>query len=359
VFFSQLGGVIADSRFILDAFRYTELFLILLFIIGWSVFNLVSVSWLLVFLNVAVAIGISVIAPITKSLTPDVVSSQDELVLTNSWLLTTEKFVRYAAPAFAGYSAAYARFSNILIWCLSCLALVVLVKQLVRFSRESKYSKLQTDPEEIKSPEKPPGETSVSSEVSIGVLESLWQGASIVSRKELRPYLMNTITTNLIIYPFYSVFVPVACRSMNPSGWRADIATINLGGMVGPVISQAFMQSKFRPGNVKLGMTLAMTAQAIILLIQVGALLFCYGGEDLGQIQASSTKVSKLTSAETLEIMRLGKAYIIANSTFSWWGAMLSKSENPLVICPDIWFKSQAEPLDLIPSSWKRVPAWQ
>ncbi len=66
-----------------------------------------------------------------------------------------------------------------------------------------------------------------------------------------------------------------------------------------------------------------------------------------------------LTSAETLEIMRLGKAYIIANSTFSWWGAMLSKSENPVVICPDIWFKLQAEPLDLIPSSWKRVPASQ
>lgn len=66
-----------------------------------------------------------------------------------------------------------------------------------------------------------------------------------------------------------------------------------------------------------------------------------------------------ITSAETLEIMRLGKSYIIANSTFSWWGAILSNSENPMVICPDVWFKSQAEPLDLIPSNWKRVPAWQ
>ena len=65
-----------------------------------------------------------------------------------------------------------------------------------------------------------------------------------------------------------------------------------------------------------------------------------------------------LTSAETLEIMRLGKAYVIANSTFSWWGAMLSNSENPMVICPNPWFKSQAEPLDLIPAHWKRVPAW-
>lgn len=67
----------------------------------------------------------------------------------------------------------------------------------------------------------------------------------------------------------------------------------------------------------------------------------------------------KFSSAETLELMRLGKSYVIANSTFSWWGAVLSKTENPQVICPDAWFKFQNEPLDLIPPSWKRVAAWQ
>ena len=68
---------------------------------------------------------------------------------------------------------------------------------------------------------------------------------------------------------------------------------------------------------------------------------------------------TQLSSAETLEIMRLGKSYVLANSTFSWWGAVLSKTEDPLVICPDFWFKSEAEPLDLIPPSWKRVSAWK
>ena len=67
----------------------------------------------------------------------------------------------------------------------------------------------------------------------------------------------------------------------------------------------------------------------------------------------------QLSSAETLEIMRLGKSYVIANSTFSWWGAILSKEENPLVICPDVWFKIEGEPLDLVPPTWKRVAAWQ
>ena len=67
----------------------------------------------------------------------------------------------------------------------------------------------------------------------------------------------------------------------------------------------------------------------------------------------------QLSSAETLEIMRLGKSYVIANSTFSWWGAILSIEENPLVICPDVWFKFEGEPLDLVPPTWKRVTAWQ
>jgi hypothetical protein len=67
---------------------------------------------------------------------------------------------------------------------------------------------------------------------------------------------------------------------------------------------------------------------------------------------------SDLSSAETLELMRCGKAYVIANSTFSWWGAILSKTKNPMVICPDVWFRFENEPVDLIPQSWKRVAAW-
>jgi hypothetical protein len=67
----------------------------------------------------------------------------------------------------------------------------------------------------------------------------------------------------------------------------------------------------------------------------------------------------QFSSAETLEIMRLGFSYVIANSTFSWWGAILSITENPKVICPEPWFKLESEPLGLIPPNWKRVQAWQ
>ena len=62
--------------------------------------------------------------------------------------------------------------------------------------------------------------------------------------------------------------------------------------------------------------------------------------------------------AATLEVMRLGKGYVIANSTFSWWGAQLSYSQSPEVIAPQPWFRKETEPHDLIPSEWRRVTGW-
>jgi hypothetical protein len=69
-----------------------------------------------------------------------------------------------------------------------------------------------------------------------------------------------------------------------------------------------------------------------------------------------STKVfivpGDLNTAETFELMRSAKAYIIANSTFSWWAAYLSYTKNPIIYAPDPWFKNIEDPASLIPSHW-------
>ena len=64
-----------------------------------------------------------------------------------------------------------------------------------------------------------------------------------------------------------------------------------------------------------------------------------------------------LSSVQVLQLLRLGHAYVIGNSTFSWWGAFLSYKENPVVISPEPWFLNLPEPNNLIPPDWKRSKA--
>jgi len=60
------------------------------------------------------------------------------------------------------------------------------------------------------------------------------------------------------------------------------------------------------------------------------------------------------SSASTLEAMRFGRGYVIANSTFSWWGAYLSHTDHAEVIAPDPWFQGMDSPDSLIPRNWQK-----
>jgi len=59
-----------------------------------------------------------------------------------------------------------------------------------------------------------------------------------------------------------------------------------------------------------------------------------------------------LSAAETFEIMRLGNGYIIANSSFSFWAAMLCKNRNSNVIAPAPWFKREEISPNFLPGDW-------
>lgn len=56
-----------------------------------------------------------------------------------------------------------------------------------------------------------------------------------------------------------------------------------------------------------------------------------------------------------LQLMSMCKHHIIANSSFSWWGAWLNPSTDKCVVAPSIWFGSGQRneiPSDLIPDKW-------
>ncbi|HTK19650.1 MAG TPA: alpha-1,2-fucosyltransferase [Mucilaginibacter sp.] len=68
------------------------------------------------------------------------------------------------------------------------------------------------------------------------------------------------------------------------------------------------------------------------------------------------------TPVEDIYLMSRCKHNIIANSTFSWWGAWLNNHPDKIVIAPEKWFVDEQKfKNDILPDNWTKIansPTW-
>ena len=90
-------------------------------------------------------------------------------------------------------------------------------------------------------------------------------------------------------------------------------------------------------------------------------ILWCRKNLKIPQSYYVDLDKSRIKPVNDMWLMSLCKHNVIANSTFSWWGAWLNTNDNKIVIVPSKWFNTKdinEVPInDKVPHNWLRIKA--
>ena len=85
-------------------------------------------------------------------------------------------------------------------------------------------------------------------------------------------------------------------------------------------------------------------------------LLWCKENLTITENQVFVELSKEVHDSEEMYLLSQCKHNIIANSSFSWWGAWLNQNNTKIVIAPETWFKDGSKDTrDLIPDRWIRL----
>ncbi|KAF4685509.1 hypothetical protein FOZ60_006496 [Perkinsus olseni] len=216
---AQTAGVITDNAPPKKVYVLTDLFCAMMVMTIWTgsqnILQFLAVS------NIALGVVMAFSGPVGKSLPPLVVRSRSELPMVNSFELTGDKIGRYLTPFAVGFFMMYFDFSTCVYASILFYLLVVSVKSSVQVDESSHGSGKRSGGRRP------------------GLMTQLMEGVKSLGDPRLGVLVLNTLITNVFVYPFQTAAVPVILRQMDPVNWKSLASLVSLGGVIGPILSNA------------------------------------------------------------------------------------------------------------------------
>jgi len=285
---SQLSGILTDNFALRHMYVASEACNL---VVSFAMFYFRGGNTLF-FANVGLGLIFAFSQPLTKSMPPAIIANPEDLAVLNGWDLTCDKVGRYLAPMAYAVLSSSAGFQTAVLMSCALYALLTLLRSQVRLIE------LPRQPQKQAAEGTPPGGLGrlVVSKL-LALCRQVWDGMLSLRRDRiLRLLILNTLVTNIFVYPLNSVLFPVLFKRVaeespaveesvagdvlaaamrllgikKKKAWMNYTALVSLGGVVGPFLSNALVyglevvSKGWRQSQLEIGISFGIAGQIFV-----------------------------------------------------------------------------------------------